>query len=119
MTMRQLSRVFSLTFLVLIIGSAAIDPLPPCSSIINQLTPCISFLSRNVATPSPICCSGVRYLGNYSSNKGDRVSICQCIEGSESMFPLVDFSLISSLPANCGVRITLPPVTPSFNCTTA
>ncbi|EEF51346.1 non-specific lipid-transfer protein A-like [Ricinus communis] len=107
-----------LTILMLILGSAAGDPLPPCTVIVNQLNPCVPFLTRNVATPSQTCCGGVRYLANYSSSKGDRISICQCIEGSQSMFPLIDFSLISNLPASCSVPITLPKITPTFDCST-
>ncbi|KAK2664279.1 hypothetical protein Ddye_002853 [Dipteronia dyeriana] len=92
---------------------------PPCRSVIDQLSPCLPYLTREDNNPASGCCNGVKYLKNYS-DKEDRQAICECLESVSSKFAGLDFSLIPSLPKNCGVSIKLPNInSPSFDCSKA
>ncbi|TXG49236.1 hypothetical protein EZV62_025111 [Acer yangbiense] len=96
------------------------DYVPPCASIINQLSPCVSYLTRQENQPETACCNGVKYLKDYTSDKQERQSICECLESVAPMYGGLDFSLIRLLPKKCRVSMKIPNIdSPNFDCSKA
>ncbi|KAL5747675.1 hypothetical protein ACOSP7_024688 [Xanthoceras sorbifolium] len=109
--------VLAAIFLFISASSVMAISAPPCSSILDQLTPCVPFLTRQENKPESDCCNGVNYLKEYSADKKVRQSICECLESAAPMYQGLDFPLISSLPKKCGVSVNLPKIdSPNFDC---
>ncbi|KAL5747674.1 hypothetical protein ACOSP7_024687 [Xanthoceras sorbifolium] len=100
-----------------VMGTSCVPVVPPCGSIIYQLSPCLSYLMRQENKPESACCNGVKYLKDYTSDKENRRSICECLESVASMYGGLDFSLIPSLPKKCRVSMKIPKIdSPNFDC---
>lgn len=111
--MNHLAGVLAILLLISLSGT---EGAPSCSEMVNQLSPCIPYLMENQAKPSAACCNGVKYISKYSKKKRDREAICQCLESSAQIYPLIDLSLVSSLPKNCGLSVKLPLISRDFDC---
>ncbi|KAI9175053.1 hypothetical protein LWI28_026689 [Acer negundo] len=118
--MARLDIIVLATIFLFISGSAVVmgaDYVPPCASIIYQLSPCVSYLTRQENHPETACCNGVKYLKDYTSDKQERQSICECLESVAPMYRGLDFSLIHSLPKKCRVSMKIPNIdSPNFDC---
>ncbi|XP_057510133.1 non-specific lipid-transfer protein A-like [Actinidia eriantha] len=99
---------------LIIMGPAMGAPL--CGTVIQELSPCLSYLMRSVASPSHNCCNGVKAIAKFSRRKKDRSDICRCIKPVASSFPSMDTSLIPPLPGKCGLRIRLPSTARDTDC---
>ncbi|XP_021754353.1 probable non-specific lipid-transfer protein 2 [Chenopodium quinoa] len=94
-------------------GQAAI----PCNQVINELSPCLSYLHSQYSSPSTNCCQGAKYVyKHYGKSKKKRQGVCQCLESVLPLIGQIDGSLISALPQRCGLKLKLPPISQNFNC---
>ncbi|XAR70177.1 hypothetical protein NMG60_11026951 [Bertholletia excelsa] len=93
---------------------------PSCQIVVQELMPCLSYLSGTMAYPTAICCNGVSDLARFSEVKKDRSDVCECIKSVGSTFGrMVNLFLIPALPGRCGLQIKLPPVSYNTNCSTS
>ncbi|CAN0908818.1 Non-specific lipid-transfer protein 11 [Linum grandiflorum] len=92
---------------------------PSCPAVYADLRPCIPYLSTGNGKPSSECCSGVSQLQPYSTQKTDRVAICQCLKSLGSLVPGLDLSVASKLPKKCKVNVKLPKLSLNIDCSKA
>ncbi|KAK1302563.1 Non-specific lipid-transfer protein 8 [Acorus calamus] len=72
-----------------------------CGSAIQQLVPCLPYVTDGSDSPSTNCCNGIKTVANMDKDK----------------IPNLDMRRIQGLPANCGVQVDFP-IGPNFNCST-
>ncbi|CAM8995932.1 unnamed protein product [Rhodiola kirilowii] len=89
---------------------------PACQTVLEDLTPCIAFLTADDRSPSSGCCSGVRAMTPYSIRQGDRSAVCECLKIYASSLGRVDMSQVAQIPKMCGVDVKLPNITPDIDC---
>ncbi|KAK9668401.1 hypothetical protein RND81_13G057700 [Saponaria officinalis] len=88
-----------------------------CDVVVQELSPCLSYLDEQAISPTQHCCQGVKVIwSNYGKSKGKRQAVCQCLESMLPYVGAIDGSLVTALPKQCGLSIKLPRVTNSFNC---
>lgn len=104
-TMIHLAKVVLAAIVLLMVSGLAMAT-PSCKNIMNELHPCVPYLSKTEGQPSSSCCNGPKYLAPYFHSKKDRQAICQCLRRGAKF--LVDNSVVDSLPKKCKVSITLP-----------
>ncbi|KAK3026597.1 hypothetical protein RJ639_041617 [Escallonia herrerae] len=86
---------------------------PPCAVVVEDLSPCLSFIQGKSATPA--CCEGVKGLAAMARGKADLVAICNC--GKLALGTITyDPNRIPLLPKQCGVNINLPPIDKNTDC---
>ncbi|KAF5733519.1 hypothetical protein HS088_TW17G01063 [Tripterygium wilfordii] len=89
-----------------------------CSTIIQDVFPCLDFVDGSSKYPSTACCYGVKGISDSVNDKGDRKAICECLKNTlSSLGTAYDPNLVSQLPAMCGVPITIPPIKGDTDCT--
>ncbi|CAO2819211.1 unnamed protein product [Amaranthus hypochondriacus] len=88
-----------------------------CNDVVNELSPCLSYLDNQDSSPSSSCCQGAKYVAkHYSKSKTKRQEVCQCLESLLPLVGQIDTSLVSDLPHQCGLKIKLPPISTTLNC---
>lgn len=87
------------------VGSAggAPAPAPDCTSALNALVPCYTYVTGSVATPPPDCCSGLSSL-----NKDNPTCLCNLITtelNSSTATSGVNMTKAYSLPKDCSITL--------------
>lgn len=88
------------------VGSAggASAPAPDCTTALNALVPCLSYVTGNVASPPADCCSGLSTL-----NKDNPACLCNLIttqlNSSSSTTQGVNITKAYSLPKDCSITL--------------
>lgn len=105
-------------FVCLVVCGSAMDGLVPCSNVVNKLTPCLPYLMKYEVQPEMSCCYGVEDVSKYANYKNGREGVCECVKAAgTSVGPVFDWSLIASLPQNCGLPVPMPSISPNIDCT--
>lgn len=90
-----------------------------CGQVVNNLTPCVSYIVYGGNTVPVQCCNGVRNLNGMAQTTPDRRAVCNCIKNavSSSGFTYSNFNLnlAAGLPKKCGVNIPYQ-ISPNTNC---
>ncbi|WJX43361.1 hypothetical protein P8452_30474 [Trifolium repens] len=90
-----------------------------CGQVVNNLTPCVSYIIYGGNAVPAQCCNGVRNLNNMAQNTPDRRAVCNCIKNavSSSGFTYTRFNLdiVAGIPSKCGVNIPYQ-ISPNTNC---
>ncbi|KAI3511161.1 hypothetical protein L1887_18305 [Cichorium endivia] len=91
------------------------DGVLTCSTVIQDVAPCVSYLRSGSGMPPPACCSGAKALAAAASTTADRQAACKCLKSaSQSLNP--NPVLAKSLPGNCGISLGFT-ISPSVDCT--
>ena len=95
-----------------------VDAVVSCDAVIQQLSPCVSYIGRDASAPSKMCCQGAKYVfKHFGRAQRDRQGVCNCLV---SLMPYLDGpvngTLVSDLPGQCGINFKLPPVGNNFDC---
>ncbi|GKU96655.1 hypothetical protein SLEP1_g9866 [Rubroshorea leprosula] len=111
---------YLILFLVLSTSVLAQTPdAPPCSQIVKDVGPCLSFLTDG-GEPTKECCAGITEIANYAKSKKDRVAICNCLKKALAQIGSYDASRIPQLPVKCGISSgTIPPIDQNTDCSKA
>lgn len=89
----------------------------PCDQVVNELSPCLSYLDKQSSSPSSSCCQGTKYVWkHYGESKKKRQGVCECLESFVPLIGQVDGSLVAALPQRCGLKVKLPPINANLNC---
>ncbi|KAL2337599.1 hypothetical protein Fmac_012045 [Flemingia macrophylla] len=117
-----LTRIASLAIVWLALGATMIPKAQgavTCGQVVNNLTPCISYVVYGGATVPAQCCNGIRNLYGLAQTKPDRQAVCNCIKDSvrNSGFTYSNFNLnlAANLPQKCGVNIPYQ-ISPNTDC---
>ncbi|XP_027336855.1 non-specific lipid-transfer protein 1-like [Abrus precatorius] len=90
-----------------------------CGQVVNNLTPCISYVVYGGNMVPAQCCSGVKNLNSMARTTPDRQTVCNCIKNavSNSGFTYTSFNLnlAAGLPRKCGVNIPYQ-ISPNTDC---
>ncbi|XP_044493799.1 non-specific lipid-transfer protein-like [Mangifera indica] len=92
---------------------------PSCSTVKQQLVPCLGFIKDITDRPSDSCCSGTKEIGDQTKTQGDRQAICECLKNILAVAGTYDKNRIPQIPKTCGVPISLPPIDSSTDCSRA
>jgi len=118
----MVTRVSFLAIVCLVLGAATIpraQAAVTCGQVVNNLTPCISYVMYGGATVPAQCCNGIRNLYGLAQTKPDRQAVCNCIKnavsGSGFSYSNFNLNLAASLPKRCGVNIPYQ-ISPNTNC---
>ncbi|KAJ4979950.1 hypothetical protein NE237_010730 [Protea cynaroides] len=99
-----------LLLLLLPTSEAAIS----CSTVVSDLTPCLSYLRSGSGKPSVSCCSGVKKLAATATSTADLKTACNCIKtAAKQVNP--NASAAQSLAGDCGVKLPFT-VSTSTDC---
>ncbi|CAH1440922.1 unnamed protein product [Lactuca virosa] len=91
------------------------DAVLTCSTVIQDVAPCVSYLRSGSGMPPPACCSGAKALAAAASTTADRQAACKCLKSaSQSLNP--NPGLAKSLPGNCGISLGFT-ISPTVDCT--
>lgn len=88
-----------------------------CQTVLNDLTPCVSYLMNGGATVPGQCCNGVRTLFGQAKTTPDRRTVCNCIKNAIRNIPYNsnNLNLASGLPKKCGVNLPYQ-ISPNIDC---
>ncbi|GFP87422.1 non-specific lipid-transfer protein 3 [Phtheirospermum japonicum] len=110
------------TWLVLAVSTAVVAFSPPraeaaisCSTVANDLTPCINYVLYGGAAPPTSCCEGIKTLYNQASATADRQAVCSCLKSVASSATPTIVNNAAALPGKCGVNIPYK-ISPSTDC---
>ncbi|GLJ47359.1 hypothetical protein SUGI_0999610 [Cryptomeria japonica] len=109
-------------FVVVIIGvvvvgmSGRVEGAISCSTVVTDVTPCLSYVTGSDAQPTQGCCSGIKSLNAAAATTDDRRSACNCIKSAASSSN-ADYDKVGKMPGLCGVKLGYT-ITPSLNCNT-
>jgi len=101
--------------ILLITGCEALAPIK-CSTVIEDVAPCVSFLKSNTEHPSEKCCSGIKSLNDDAGSAENRKVICRCLKRGLAAIGDYDPKRIPLVPKECGLSITLPPIDKKTDC---
>ncbi|KAL2902844.1 Non-specific lipid-transfer protein 3 [Bienertia sinuspersici] len=75
-----------------VISQVLKDAKVPCNQVVNKLSPCLSYLDGQYASPSKPCCKGAKYVwGHYGKSKAKRQGVCACLV---SLLPLLGVVMV-------------------------
>ncbi|KAL8062379.1 hypothetical protein ABFX02_02G143100 [Erythranthe guttata] len=95
-------------------GQAAVN----CGQVDAALIPCIGYLmGQGGDSPSPSCCAGVRAVKELAQTTADKRALCSCVKAAAGRSAGLKDGAAQSLPAKCGVQLSIP-VSRTFNCDT-
>ncbi|KAL0694194.1 hypothetical protein Bca4012_061374 [Brassica carinata] len=75
-----------------------------CSVVINDLQPCVSYLTSGNGQPPETCCEGVRSLDAATTTSADKKAACECIK-SVANSVTVKPELAKALASNCNASL--------------
>ncbi|OVA01958.1 Plant lipid transfer protein/Par allergen [Macleaya cordata] len=92
---------------------------PSCNTVLNDLSPCLSYLSdKDPINLSTSCCHGIKELDKVVLEKKDRVTVCECIKSVLPEIGTIDNSRVQILLTKCGTKHKfLPRISSNMNCT--
>ncbi|XP_043691062.1 non-specific lipid-transfer protein AP10-like [Telopea speciosissima] len=76
-----------------------------CSDVVNDLTPCLSYLQSGKGTPSASCCSGASKLLGSATNTADTKTACNCMKSTIKQLNL-NGAASQSLAGKCGIKLS-------------
>nr|GEU99970.1 non-specific lipid-transfer protein 8-like [Tanacetum cinerariifolium] len=86
-----------------------------CSTVIQDVSPCVSYLRSGSGMPPSACCTGAKALAAAANTTPDRRTACSCLQSaSRSLNP--NPALAKSLPGNCGISLGFA-ISPNVDCT--
>ncbi|KAL8204417.1 hypothetical protein R6Q57_010040 [Mikania cordata] len=101
------------SLLILLVPSS--NAIISCGTVIQDLTPCVSYLRSGSGKPPPACCSGAKALVAAASATADKRAACSCLQmASRSLNP--NPTLAKSLPGKCGINLGFT-ISPNVDCT--
>lgn len=112
-----MNQLFGSLAILSILCSVAAAAVPPCETMVQELTPCQPYLTDTAASPTDDCCNGAKNIATYIVTQRDRTDVCECLKPT-AVARADDPFRISALPGVCGVQIPLPPVTADTDCST-
>ncbi|ESQ50614.1 hypothetical protein EUTSA_v10022915mg [Eutrema salsugineum] len=87
-----------------------------CSVVIQDLQPCVSYLTSGSGQPPATCCDGVKSLAAATTTSADKKAACQCIK-SVANSVTVKPELAQALASNCGASLPVDKSS-TVDCTT-
>nr|WEA82716.1 nonspecific lipid transfer protein 21 [Solanum melongena] len=108
-----------LSFLLLIYIVIAVSPHTDaaitCSTVINSLIPCLSYVVSGGKVP-PTCCRGIKSLYGMAKTTADRQGVCSCLKNAASNVSGINFKNAAALPGKCGVKNIPFKISPNADC---
>ncbi|KAK1413378.1 hypothetical protein QVD17_35150 [Tagetes erecta] len=102
-----------LSLIVIFVPSS--DAVISCSTVIQDVVPCVGYLKSGSGLPPPACCSGAKALAAATSTTADKQAACSCLKSaSRTVNP--NPVLAKSLPGNCGIKLGFS-ISPNVDCT--
>ncbi|PWA94797.1 Bifunctional inhibitor/plant lipid transfer protein/seed storage helical domain-containing protein [Artemisia annua] len=86
-----------------------------CSTVIKDVSPCVSYLKSGSGMPPSACCTGAKALAAAASTTADRQTACGCLKSASKSLN-ANPSLAKSLPGNCGISLGFT-ISPNVDCT--
>ncbi|XP_059318660.1 non-specific lipid-transfer protein 1-like [Lycium ferocissimum] len=111
---RKLVKPLSLLLLYIVIAARA-DAAITCSTVLNGLIPCLSFVVNGGKVP-PTCCRGIKSLYGVAKTTKDRQSVCSCLKIASSSVSGINFKNAAALPGKCGVKNIPFKISPKADC---
>ncbi|CAJ1948408.1 unnamed protein product [Sphenostylis stenocarpa] len=118
----MVTRVFFLAIVCLALGTTTIPKAQAavtCDQVVDNLTPCLSYVMYGGTTVPAQCCNGIRSLYGLAQTTQDRQTVCRCIKNgvSSSGFTYSNYNLnlAASLPKKCRVNIPYQ-ISPNTDC---
>ncbi|KAI7729962.1 hypothetical protein M8C21_019819 [Ambrosia artemisiifolia] len=103
--------IVSLLMLSVPSSNAAIS----CSTVIQDVRPCVSYLTSGNGMPPAACCSGAKALAAAVTSTADKRAACGCLQSAaRSLNPKP--ALAQSLPGNCGISLGFT-ISANVDCT--
>ncbi|CAN8257691.1 unnamed protein product [Cochlearia groenlandica] len=87
-----------------------------CSVVIQDLQPCVSYLTSGSGQPPETCCDGVKSLAAATTASADKKAACECIK-SVANSVTVKPELAQALASNCGASLPVD-ASSTIDCTT-
>ncbi|KAE9610796.1 hypothetical protein Lal_00021187 [Lupinus albus] len=109
----------AIVFIALGATSPAAEGTVSCGQVVNNLTPCVSYVVYGGSTVPAQCCNGIKNLNGMAQNTPDRQTVCNCIKNAVSSsgftYSNVNLDLAAGLPKKCGVNIPYE-ISPTTDC---
>ncbi|WVZ17754.1 hypothetical protein V8G54_010736 [Vigna mungo] len=116
------ARVSLLAIVCMVLSATTIpkaEAVVTCGQVVNNLTPCISYVMYGGNPVPEQCCNGIKNLYGLAQTKPDRQAVCNCIKNAVTNSGFIysprNLNLAASLPKQCGVNIPYQ-ISPSTNC---
>ncbi|KFK40228.1 hypothetical protein AALP_AA3G347300 [Arabis alpina] len=87
-----------------------------CSTVTQDLQPCVSYLTSGSGNPPDTCCKGVQNLAAATTTSADKKAACQCIKSLANSVT-VKTELAQALATNCGASLPVD-ASPTVDCKT-
>ncbi|CAA6654628.1 unnamed protein product [Spirodela intermedia] len=105
---RNISLMVVAAVLVCLLVAAPATAAVTCGQVAISVSGCLSYI-RGQAPLTNTCCDGVRRLNIIAATTPDRQATCNCLKVfSGGMGNSLNPTLVSGLPARCGVRVPYP-----------
>ncbi|KAK7397427.1 hypothetical protein VNO78_18598 [Psophocarpus tetragonolobus] len=108
--------MISLSIVMLLITRCEALASISCSTVIEEVAPCTSFLQESSKQPSEACCNGIKKLSGDAGTEKDRAAICQCLKQGLATIGNYDPKRIPQVPKDCGLSMTFPPIDKNTDC---
>ncbi|KAK4396026.1 Non-specific lipid-transfer protein 3 [Sesamum angolense] len=108
--------VLAVTMVVVALSPPPADAAISCSTVANDLYPCINYVMYGGAgAPPATCCSGIKTLYNQATTTADRQAVCGCLKSVAGKANPTIIGTAAALPGKCGVSIPYE-ISPSTDC---
>ncbi|CAA0820705.1 Non-specific lipid-transfer protein 8 [Striga hermonthica] len=108
-----LARFLASAFAIALLITPSADAIT-CVDVLNNLIPCIGYLTSGSGGPSGTCCAGARSLASTAKSVADRRTACGCLKTAANTYKLKP-EIAKSLPAKCGIKLPFE-VSPNVDC---
>ena len=109
-------RLTCMAVMCMVFGALVTEGALTCAQVQNAVMPCATYLTTGGGTTVPAaCCSGIRSLNSAANTTPDRQTACRCLVSAVKSLPTVNPSVISGLPAKCGVNLSYE-ISPNIDC---
>ncbi|PKI40946.1 non-specific lipid-transfer protein 1-like [Punica granatum] len=99
----------------LVAAPIATEAAVTCGQVASSLAPCIPYARSAGGAVPPACCSGIKTLDGMARTTPDRQATCKCLKSASTSISGINYGLVASLPAKCGVNIPYK-ISPSTDC---
>ena len=109
-------RLTCMAVMCMVFGALVTEGALTCAQVQNAVLPCATYLTGGGTTVPAACCSGIRSLNSAANNTPDRQTACRCLVSAVKSLPTtVNPSVLSGLPAKCGVNLSYQ-ISPNIDC---
>ncbi|MCD7462244.1 hypothetical protein HAX54_048121 [Datura stramonium] len=114
---RKLVKPLSVLLLIYIViaGPPRAEAAITCSTVLNGLIPCLSYVVNGGKVP-PTCCRGIKSLYGVAKTTADRQGVCSCLKIAASSVSGINFKNAAALPGKCGVKNIPFKISPKADC---